>query len=124
MFSISDGFIILIFPSAPSIKTNGVPPFIEDTSLTFIVMSDPGAPPVRVIVKPGTSPCNAEAAFCIGRDAKVFESVVDTAPPKFAFLTVPYPTTTNSSRASASSFNAIDSLLWFPTLISWLANPI
>ena len=59
IFSISEGLIILMFPSAPSIKTRGVPPLIEETSRTFMVMSEPGAPPARVIVKPGTSPCKA-----------------------------------------------------------------
>ena len=71
-----------------------------------IVGCAPNFPLLLITVKPGTTPCNAFEISEYGRDSRVLlTSTVDTAPVKFAFFCVPYPTTTTSSSSFSLDFS-------------------
>ena len=110
--AISFGLISLIFPIKiiPSTTINGsLDPDIEFCPRTCIE----GCPPaefVAPISNPETLPFSDSKAFvlednAIGEFSNLKE---ETEPVNSFFVVVPYPITTNSSNASASSFNAMD----------------
>ena len=127
IFSISIELIRAKSPAEvgiPSTKINGAPPLIEVSPRTLKEGTASADPPFGEICKFGTKPCKAIPTLLVARFCNIVEDTVSTAPLKLAFFCTPYPTTTNSSNASASSFMVMDKLVWFPILISWLLNPI
>ena len=76
---------------------------IDPPPRTRIFISASGEPSVVVIWTPAILPCNASVAEATGTAANVSEFTVATEPVKSFFLAVPYPITTTSSKACASS---------------------
>ena len=107
--------------STPSIMINGSVELADTAPRSFIPqLSSPGAPEERVIITPGTCPCNA----CTGLDiAPLFSSILSettvTAPVNVSFFCEPYPTTTTSSRTSLSSCIFTLTIICVPTSTSW-----
>ena len=92
-----------------STRMSGLPPsvaLIEPIPLIFIAGDWSMAPLEKVIVSPGTAPCNPFAGSVNGLLSNVLPTfTVATAPVRFSFFWEPNPTTTSSSRRRLSSFS-------------------
>ena len=93
--------------STPSTNIRAEPPFNDVVPRTLICAVALGLPPSNVIFKLGIAPCNPWVTLAIGRSSNTSPSAIVTAPVKFTFFWVPYPTTTTSSSTSESSFKTI-----------------
>ena len=108
MLSISLGARAFISPSDPSIRTSGLEfdplpmvPVPRILRAMVLLRAPPEFPTERL--RPGIIPCSAWPRFCTGRAARDLESMEETAPVRFTFFCVPYPTTTTSWVTLASS---------------------
>ena len=90
-------------PSTPSIRMSGDVDELSDPSpLSFReAWSLPGCPELCTAVSPGTMPWRAEEPLETLALRMSLLLMLCTAPVRFIFFCVPYPTTTTSSRAVA-----------------------
>ena len=70
---------------------------------TLIVEEDPGCPELAAMVRPDVLPCKDCSIRVTGRFSNSVALTLEIAPVTTLFFCVPYPTTTTSSRAAASS---------------------
>ena len=125
MSSMSDaGISEMDSTGKPSTINSGVlSPVIEPPPRTRIFISASGDPSVVVICTPAILPVNASVADATGTTVNASEFTVATEPVKSFFLAVPYPITTTSSSACASSAK-ITSIVFCPlTAISCVVIP-
>ena len=66
---------------------------------------EPGPPSPGVTSRPGTFPLSMSCVFTTAPRLRSSAFIAETEPVRSSFFTVPYPTTTTSSRYSESSFN-------------------
>ena len=90
-----------------STKIKGSPPFNEVSPRILNEGAELAAPLEIVIFKFGITPCNPCPALIIGLSSKASEEIASTAPDRFTFFCVPYPTTTTSSNRELSSCSLI-----------------
>ena len=116
--STSFGLIRLISPGTPSINTRGSPPFTEPRPRTLIDPPAPGCAVENEMLTLGITPWSIWVTLPTGRFSMSLDVTWVTAPVRFTFFCVPYPTTTTSSRSCVFSFSKMSMTDWSPTLIS------
>ena len=101
----------------PSTSINGLASFkVPTPRICTLAPSELGLAVVCITFKPAAIPERADDIVVTGRDmVSSAKLIVATDPVRFTFFWDPYPTTT---KASESSFIAIDKFLLLPILMS------
>ena len=84
----------------------------------------PACPLLTVISIPAIFPCKLSRAFVVGIAVTSSDFILVTDPVKSRFLTLPYPTTTNSFNVLSSSDRLILRLCLEPSRISFELKPM
>ena len=97
---------------------------MEAAPRMLMVISLPGEPDVDRTETPAIWPCKACSIRPTGRSSNDSEPILAIEPTTFAFLTVPYPTTTTSLRTWASSCMTAFNIPEVPTFKRKVLYPI
>ena len=91
-------------PSTPSIRISGVVLLLMDPRPRMLnwMSCSPGWELRWITVRPGVVPASASVTRAIGRASSCSASTLATAPVRFTFRWVPYPTATIPSSSTAS----------------------
>ena len=85
----SEGFIVLMSPSKPSMIYSGSLLPIDFTPRILTCIPAPALPPDFKILTPATLPCKASAGFVVARLAKSSPFTEEIAPVMSLFFIVP-----------------------------------
>ena len=116
----------MLAPTKPSTTINGALLAVSEVlPLILILIGAPGSPPLLdCITTPAARPWIACAASNTGKAFNSSAVTEDTAPVISLFLREPYPTTTISSNAFASSAKTTFIIFWSVTVTDFETKPM